>query len=145
MWRKMIFLVVAGAVVPVLVVVFGLPSGFDEIADESTRFHLNLFGSSIYEYHTLTGKWPAKIEDLAKTFLPQKSPLWRQMLDDELDVIVWHNDLKLDPKKNADQILVYHNKGLISQRGQSWVCRGDLRTEYIRTEELQAYLKKLKE
>ena len=57
----------------------------------------------------------------------------------------YHKTLKPDPKDNAGDILVYHNKGLISERGQSWVCRGDLRTEYIKTEDLRAYLNNLKD
>ncbi len=57
---------------------------------------------------------------------------------------MWHNTLKPHPKGNADHILAYHNKGLISEQGRSWVCWGDLRTEYIKTEDLQAYLNKWK-
>jgi hypothetical protein len=103
-----------------------------------------MIGASIYEYHALTGKWPARIDDLAKTSLPAQSPYWKYMLDDQQFVIVWDRTLKPDPKDNAGRILVYHNKGLIATQGQSWVCRGDLRTEYIKTEDLRAYLDYLK-
>ena len=65
------------------------------------------------------------------------------MSDDEAIVIVWHKNLKPDPKDNDGHILIYHNKGLIAERGQSWVCWGDLRTEYIKTDDLRAYLKNL--
>lgn len=144
-WRKKIVAVVAGAVAIALVVTLGPFSGLREVAHESTRLHLNLFGSSIYEYHAATGRWPTHIGDLAVTSLPAKSPHWRTMLDGEVDVIVWHKTLKPDPKDNASHILVYHNKGLIAERGQSWVCWGDLRTEYIKTEDLRAYLNTLKD
>jgi hypothetical protein len=118
--------------------------GVEDIAHESARLHLGLYGSSIYNFHAATGKWPAQIGDLALTSLPAKSPYWKLMLDEEVDVIVWHKSLNPDPRANAKDILAYHNKGLISQRGQTWVCWGDLRTEYIKTEDLRAYLKNLK-
>jgi hypothetical protein len=136
---------VAGGVAIALVLIRGPFSGVSDVAHESTRLHLGFYGSSIYQYYALTGKWPMQIGDLAMTSLPAKSPYWRMMLDDEVDVIVWHKDLKPDPKDNADHILVYHNKGLISERGRSWVCWGDLRTEYIKTEDLRAYLKNLED
>src|SRR5690349_1900624 len=133
MWRKGIIAVVAGVVAIALVVIRGPFSGVRDKAHESTRFHLGFLGSSIYEYHAATGKWPTQIADLAMTSLPAKSPSWRYLLDVKVDVIVWHKTLKPDPKDNAGQILVYHNKGLISERGRSWVCWGDLRTEYVKT------------
>ncbi len=145
MWHKGIIALVAGAVAVVLVVIRGPSSGVQDVAHEATRLHLGFYGSSIYEYHAATGKWPTQSGDLAMTSLPAKSPYWKSMLDDEVDVIVWHKALKPDPKDNAGHILVYHNKGLISERGQSWVCWGDLRTEYIKTEDLREYLKKLKD
>lgn len=145
MWNKTTFAVVAGAVAIVLVMIRGPLSGVREVAHESTRLHLSLFGASIYEYYAATGKWPTQVGDLARTSLPTKSPYWRYMLDAEVDVIVWHRTLKPDPKENAGHILVYHNKGLIAERGQSWVCWGDLRTEYIQTEDLRKYLNTLKD
>ena len=127
MWHKGIIALVAGAVAIVLVVIRGPSSGVQDVAHESTRLHLGFYGSSIYEYHAVTGKMAHADGDLAMTSLPAKSPYWKTMLDDEVDVIVWHKALKPDPKDNAGHILVYHNKGLISERGQSWVCWGDLR------------------
>ncbi len=62
------------------------------------------------------------------------------MLDGGVYVIVWHKSLQSNPNENARQILVYHNKGLIAEKGQSWVCWGDLRTEYIKTDDLRLYL-----
>ena len=73
------------------------------------------------------------------------SPYWKYELDNELIVVVWHKNLKSDPRENTGHILAYYNKGLISELGQSWVCWGDLRTEYIKTEDLRAYLNNLKD
>ena len=64
-----------------------------------------------------------------------------QVLDyDETTVVVWHKNLKADPKDNAGLILAYHNKGLYARLGRVWVCWGDLRTEYIKVEDLRANL-----
>jgi hypothetical protein len=139
------FTVAAAALLIALVVRLAPFSDVTDIAHESTQLHLRLTASSMYEYHSRTGQWPTQIEDLAKTSLPQRSPYWRQMLAEEVNVIVWHKSLKPDPRANAGHILVYHNKGLIATRGRSWVCWGDLRTEYIPTEDLRAYLHKRKE
>ena len=59
---------------------------------------------------------------------------------DETIVIPWHKNLKADPKDNAGLILAYHNKGLYARLGRVWVCWGDLRTEYIKIEDLKAKL-----
>ena len=37
------------------------------------------------------------------------------------------------------------DKGLIAEGGHKWVCWGDLRTEYLKTDDLRAYLKNLKD
>ena len=50
------------------------------------------------------------------------------------------SDWKPNPQDNADRILAYYNAGLISKVG-NWVLWGDLRTEYLRTEKLQALLR----
>jgi hypothetical protein len=134
----------AGMVAVTLVVVRGPSSGVRDVAHEAVRLHLSFFGASIYEYHATTGKWPTQIADLAKTSLPIKSPYWASWFIDDAIVIVWHRNLKPDPRDNAAQILAYHNKGLIAEQGQSWVCWGDLRTEYITTDDLRAYLENLK-
>ncbi len=135
----------AGAVAIVLAVMLSPFSGVSEVANEAVRYQLNLTGSSIYEYHALRGQWPTQNADLARTSLPIRFPYWRYLLDEELIVIVWHKTLKPKPQDNADHILAYYNKGLISERGRSWVCWGDLRTEYIKTEELRAYLIRVRE
>jgi hypothetical protein len=124
MGRRGVLAVVTVAIVPVLIVILSPFSGLRDVAHEATQLHLNLIGSSIYEYRAKTGRWPTQIEDLAKTSLPVKSPHWKKMLVDEVDVIVWHKDLKPEPKENGGDILVYHNKGRIAQRGQSWVLLG---------------------
>jgi len=137
--------VIAGVVAITLVVSRGPFTGGEDVAHEAVRLHLGLYGSSIYEYYANTGKWPSQIDDLEKTSLPVKSPYWRSWIVDDAMVIVWHKNLKPDPRDNARHILAYHDKGLIAEGGQKWVCWGDLRTEYIKTEELRAYLKNLKD
>jgi hypothetical protein len=145
MWHKTILAVVAGAVAIALVIIRGPFSGGEDVAHEAVRLHLGLYGSSIYEYHATTGKWPTQIDDLEKTSLPVKSPYWRSWFENDAMIIVWHKNLKPDPKDNARHILAYHDKGLIAEGGHKWVCWGDLRTEYLKTEDLRAYLKNLKD
>ena len=145
MWFKLTLAGVAGAVAITFVAIRGPFSGGTEVDDEAVRLHLTFFGSSIYECHATTGKWPTQIDDLEKTSLPVTSPYWRSWFVDDAMVIVWHKNLKLDPKDNARHVLAYHDKGLIAEGGQKWVCWGDLRTQYIKTEDLRAYLKNLKD
>ena len=145
MWHKAIIAVVAGAIAIGLVAIRGPFSGVSDVAHEAVRLHLNLIGTSIYEYHAITGKWPTQIDDLEKTPLPAKSPYWRSWFVNDAMVVVWHKNLRPDPKDNARHILIYHDKGLIAEGGHKWVCWGDLRTEYIKTGDLQAYLKNLKD
>ena len=145
MLHKGILAVAAVAIALAIVVIRGPSSGESDVAHEAVRLHLNFFGSSIYEYHAATGKWPTQIDDLEKTSLPVTSPYWRSWFVDDAMVIVWHKNLKPDPKDNVRHVLAYHDKGLIAEGGQKWVCWGDLRTEYIKTEDLRAYLNNLKE
>jgi hypothetical protein len=140
-----IFAGLAAAVAIALALVLRPSPGVSDMADESVRFHLKLTAASIYEYREKTGQWPARIDHLALTSLPAMSPYWKYMLDNELIVVVWHKALKPAPGDNARHILAYYNKGLISEGGQQWVCWGDLRTEYIKTEDLRAYLRNLKD
>ena len=111
-----------------------------DVAHQAIRIWLEHFGSSIYEYLSKTGQWPSQSDDLAKTSLPQQFRYWKQTLDDETIVIPWHKNLKADPKDDAGLILAYHNKGLYARLGRVWVCWGDLRTEYIKVEDLRANL-----
>lgn len=131
--------IVASVFTLALLVTIGFYS-LSDIGHQAIRLHLQLYGASLYEYHGQTGRWPTQIDDLAQTSLPQKSPHWKIMLEDGANVIVWPKNLKADPKDNAAIILAYHNKGLLASLGRVWVCWGDLRTEYITTEELQAHL-----
>ncbi len=116
--------------------------GVDRSDISYTQNYLRLYGSSIYEYHALTGNWPSKIDDLAITSLAVKYPhWWKSQLEIGAEVIVWPKDLKPDPKENARILLVYHNKGLDAELGRIWICWGDLRTGWITPEELQNKLK----
>jgi len=112
----------------------------ESIPHQSMQLHVRLVGASIYEFHDKTGRWPSRAEDLSQTSLPLKSPYWKQMLDRGLIVVVWRQDLKPDPKENAALILAYYNKGLFSRLGRLWVCWGDLRMEYAKTEEVRGKL-----
>jgi hypothetical protein len=137
--------VVAVGIALAIVVIRGPSSGISDVAHEAVCLHLNFFGASIYEYHATTGKWPRQIDDLEKTSLPVTSPSWRSWFDNDAVVIVWHKNLNPDPKENGRHILAYHDKGLIAEGGHKWVCWGDLRTEFIKTEELRAYLQNRKD
>jgi len=125
----------------ILVVGFGYYN-LSDIGHQSIQLHLKLYGSSIYEYQAMTGHWPTQADDLAMTSLPKKSPTWKVTLEAGTWVIVWPTKLKANPKGNADVILAYHNKGLLASMGRVWVCWGDLRTEYIKSDDLQSYLDK---
>jgi hypothetical protein len=116
-----------------------------DVAHRAIQTWLRLYGSGINEYHSRTGRWPSRTEDLAETSLPQQSRYWKRALDDRTIVIVWHKDLGTVPEDNAGLILAYHNRGLYARLGRVWVCRGDLRTEYITVEELRAYLEARKD
>ena len=125
-----------------IVGVTGSSSGITDMAHESIRVHLALDGAAVYEYQARTGEWPSRIDDLATTSLPVQSPYWRQILDDEVNVIVWPKGFDPDPRKNAGRALAYHNKGTLATSGHVWVCFGDLRTEYVATDELKALLQR---
>jgi hypothetical protein len=144
MWLKGIFAVIA-AVTIILAMNLAPSPDVEDMVQKYAQYHLSAVGSSIYEYQAATGNWPTQSGDLARTSLPVRSPYWKYMLDDELIVVVWHKTLNPNPLGNADHILAYYNKGLISTQGQSWVCWGDLRTEYIKTEDLHKYLNGLKD
>jgi hypothetical protein len=114
--------------------------GINAMATENITAFLRMYAASIYEYRDKTGRWPTRIEDLGETSLPRQTPYWKALVDDEVDVIVWPTNMKPDPKENASVLLAYHNKGLHAELGHSWVVWGDLRTEFITTEELHAIL-----
>jgi hypothetical protein len=144
MWRANKATIGLGAVVVAVITAYNY-QGVKEMADQSQQIYLRLYADSIYEYHTLTGKWPSKVDDLARTSLTLTNPHWKAQLDIEADVIVWPQDLKPDPKDNGHVILCYHNKGLDAEMGRMWVCWGNLRTECITLTELQESLKQLEQ
>jgi hypothetical protein len=110
------------------------------VPHEAIRLHLKLTASSIYEFRNATGRWPASIDDLASTSLPHISPYWRTLIENDSVAIVWRSDLKPNPKENAALVMTYNNAGLFSKLGRVWVCWGDLRTEYVKEEELRTKL-----
>jgi hypothetical protein len=109
----------------------------DSIPHRAIRLHLELVCAGIYEYHSKTGRWPSRFENLADTTLAHRVPNWK-MVEPQTIVVLWRDDLKPDPKDNARVILAYYNKGLFSNLGRMWVCWGDLRTEYLKTDEIRA-------
>jgi len=129
-----------------IALLYGLlgPGSLLDVAHQTIRLHLRFIGASIYEYHAKTGHWPARVEDLAETSLPRQSPYWKAMIDGGANVVVWHDDLQPNPRDNARVILAYHNRGLLASLGRHWVCWGDLRTEYIKDDQLRASLQAMK-
>src|SRR4029434_8368724 len=97
---------------------------YDSIPHETIRLHLRLTASSIYEFHRATGRWPTTADDLASTSLPQISPYWKTLIDNDNVSIVWRSDLKPDPKDNAALMLTYNRTGLFPKLGRVWVCWG---------------------
>src|SRR3954453_10155499 len=94
------------------------------VAHQAMQFQLKLFGNAIYEYHSVTGQWPAKLDDLAQTSLPQRSYVWKQT--GSTFTFLWPKDLKPDPNDNANVLLAYDKAGLFNKLGR--LCWGDLRT-----------------
>ncbi len=141
MRRRWIVFAAAGALLLAAVLYNFLgPGSLTEVAHESVRYELRAIGTSIYEYHASTGTWPSRAEDLDKTSLATRSPYWKATIDNRSVIIVWHDDLKPDPRDNARVVLAYHNRGLIAEMGRHWVCWGDLRTEYITDAQLRTSL-----
>ena len=112
----------------------------DSIPHEAIRLHLKFTAASIYEFHNTAGRWPKSADDLAFTSLPERSPYWRNLIENGSVAIIWRSDLKPNPKDNAGLVLTYNNVGFFSKLGRVWVCWGDLRTEYVKEEELRAKL-----
>jgi len=113
---------------------------YDSVPHQTIRLHLRLTASSIYEFRNTAGRWPTAADDLASTSLPQISPYWKTLIENGTVVIAWRGDLKPNPKENAALVMTYNNAGLFSKQGRVWVCWGDLRTEYVKEEELRAKL-----
>jgi len=110
--------------------------GQSEVAISSIKFDLRKIGESVYEAHSKTGKWPARIEDLEGTeYL--RMPYRRSMLENGAFIVVWRQDLDPDPPANKDRILAYDNRSLFSRLGWVWACRGDLSIERIDAESVR--------
>jgi hypothetical protein len=134
---KIYWIAIALAAAPVLLL---LNPGLWDISIKSTRYDLEVIGASIYEFHAQTGHWPAQPDDLGRTSLPLRLRYWRVLLQQGNIVVVWPDKLSADPRQNSSAILAYHNQGLIEAFGSKWVCRGDLRTEYISNASLKRAL-----
>jgi hypothetical protein len=134
MWRRRTTKVVAGVCLAVGAWIALFVYHTTDIANSSTQLHLQLLGSSVYEYHSNTGKWPTCIDDLAQTSVAQ-SRYWKWALENEVVVMVWPKGLSQDPEDNGHVVLAYHNKGLLAELGRVWVCWGDLRTEYVKIDD----------
>lgn len=135
----------AAGAVAVAAWVFSVTSDYfdrDSIPHIAMRDELKLVGSAIYEYHSKTGNWPEKLDDLQSTSLPLKSPTWRQSASPMR--ILWRRDWRPEPKDNAGLVLIYYEGGLFSKLGRMWVCWGDLRTEYALESDLRSILEKQK-
>jgi len=95
----------------------------------------------IYGYRAARGHWPAKVADLAGTPMALTMRGWDDDIVSGRVVVLWPQDWPPSPRDNGGKILAYYTAGLISEFGKQWVCWGDLRTEYLPTEKLQAALK----
>jgi hypothetical protein len=117
-----------------VVVVIGSAVAFTwgqvDVATRSIQFDLRKIGESVYEAHSMRGRWPRQIADLEGTeYL--KMPYRRRMLEEGAFVVVWQEDLDPDPARNRDRVLAYDNGSLLSRLGRVWACRGDLRVEVL--------------
>jgi hypothetical protein len=111
-----------------------------DVAVDSIRFDLHKIGESIYEAHSRHGAWPAKIADLeGTTYL--NMPYRKQTLEQNVFQIVWAKDLDSNPQLNRDRVLAFSNGGLLARLGFVWACRGDLRIERIRTQEIESHIR----
>ncbi len=99
-------------------------------ANLAMQIQLKMFGSAIYEFHSHTGHWPTKVEDLSATSLPAQSYVWRKTANSI--VFLWPQNLDSDPKNNSDVLLAYWKGGLFNRFGSVWVCRGDLSTRRVK-------------
>jgi hypothetical protein len=112
----------------------------NNIAHQSMQIQLKLFGEAMYEFHANTGRWPANLDDLAKTSLPAKSYIWRETAS--TIVFLWPQDLNPDRQDNGNILLAYWKGGWFNRLGRVWVCWGDLRTQHLPERQLRARLAK---
>lgn len=124
-----------------LAVLIGIAAAFAygqiEVATQSIRFDLRSIGKSIYQARARSGKWPMQIGDLEGTEYLEM-PRRRTVLDERVYIIVWQEDLDARPEANAGRILAYDNRSLLTRFGIVWACRGDLRIEKLRADEIAA-------
>lgn len=139
--RRRVVVIAGWCLVPLIVAAAYLLGNVD-IAIHAVRLHLGAIGSSIYEYHSATGQWPGGAGDLTKTSLQTRSPRWRELLDSGAIEVVWNKTLEPNPDDNAHQVLAYQGRGLLTSFGRVWVCWGDLRTEYVEDDVLEAALQR---
>jgi hypothetical protein len=113
---------------------------YHQDVEATRRIHLQLrqYGFSVYEYHSRSGDWPRRVDDLAQTSLSREVPDWGSLLRQGEYVMVWHRNLKPKPRDNAHEILVYHGRDALAGSGYVWVCWGDLHTEYLKAEQVAA-------
>ena len=78
-----------------------------------------------------------QIADLENTAYLQM-PHRKTVLEEHVFVIVWQDDLDARPEANADRILAFDNRSLLTRFGIVWACRGDLRVERLDPQEIAA-------
>ncbi len=107
-----------------------------DVATKSIEFDLRKIGESLYEARFKTGKWPAEIADLEGTeYL--KMPHRKALLENGLFVVMWQQDLDPNPEANRNRVLAYDNGSLLSRFGSVLVCRGDLRIERMKADDVR--------
>ena len=125
------------ALVGLIIIAAAFAYGQIEVATSSIQFDLRSIGNSIYEARAKTGKWPMQTADLEGTeYL--RMPRRKTVLEERVYLIVWQDDLDPRPEANADRILAYDNRSLLTRFGIVWACRGDLRIERLSSQEIAA-------
>lgn len=130
-WRKRLFWFGVGLLIAIVLTIYSVFNTTSRAIEHQTAS----IGESIYEYHRKTGQWPKEVDDLAKTSL---APHYIEAIKRQYSTVVWHQDLKPDPKDNAERILVYHNGGWLPQLWGVCTCWGDLRIDYESRSEVEA-------
>jgi len=126
---------ILGGLVGAVFVACAFVYGQTSVAADSIRFDLGKIGSSIYEAHSKTGRWPAKVSDLEGTAY-LSMPFRKAALENGVFIVLWQDDLDPDPAANRERILAYSNGGLLARVGLIWACRGDLRIERVRRQDI---------
>lgn len=125
------------ALTGLIIIAAAFAYGQIEVATSSIQFDLRSIGNSIYEARARSGKWPMQTADLEDTeYL--RMPYRKTVLAERVYVIVWQDDLDPRPEANADRILAYDNRSLLTRFGIVWACRGDLRIERLSSHDIAA-------